>query len=103
MRRVEHVQLRRREGAPNDLWRKPRAAHSEQDDVLEVLWQRLQLVDPLEHPRGLVEPPEPVALVGPGPDGRIVRPDPVDELDRLERAHERNSRTSRSNSSGCSM
>ena len=62
--------------------------------------ERLQLVDPLEHPPGLVEPAEPVRLVGSRPDRRVARPDAVDDLDGLERGHRRNSRTSRSNSSG---
>ena len=47
----------------------------------------LQLVEALEHPGGLVEPAEPLRLVCAGPDGRVARPDPVDELDSFQRAH----------------
>src|SRR5439155_14433855 len=100
MRRVEDVEALDAERAAEDLWREARAAHPEQDGVVEVPGKRLVLVEPLEHPARLVEPPEPLRLVVPGPDSRVARPDPVNELDRFERAHERKSRTSRSNSSG---
>src|SRR5512133_3919610 len=75
--RVEHVQPVRPERAADDLRRQARAAHPEQDDLVEVTWKSFQLVDPLEHARGLVEPAEPLGLVGAGPDGRIAGPDPV--------------------------
>src|SRR5207244_3424749 len=72
-------------------------------DVVVAARKPLEFVDPLQHPPRLVEPAQPVPLVGAGPDRGVASPDAVDELDRLERAHSRNSSTSRSNSSGFSM
>src|SRR5206468_3523128 len=98
MRRVEDVEALDAEAAAEHLGREARAAHTEQDDVIEVAVETLQLVEPLEHPPRLVEPAEPARLVASGPDRGVARPDAVDQLDGFQRAHCRNSSTSRSNS-----
>ena len=86
MGRVEHVQASDPERAADDLGAEARAAHAEQDDVVEVTLEPLELVEALEHAPGLVEPAKPVRLVAAGPDGRVAGPDPVDQLDGFERA-----------------
>ena len=83
MRRVENVEGLDRERAPEDLRRERRAAHPEQDEVVELLARRLcegvQLRDARTDPADDVEPPEPAVLAGAGPERRVVRPDPVDD------------------------
>ena len=81
MGRVEHVQTGDPERAANDLGAEARAAHAEEDDIVEVTIEPLELLEALEHAPRLVEPAEPVRLVAPGPDGRVPGPDPVDQLD----------------------
>src|SRR5207248_5546411 len=62
-----------------------RAAHAEEDDRVDVVvcdgvGEGLELGDPFAHAARLVEPAEPLRLVGAGPDGRVPFPDPVDQL-----------------------
>ena len=82
MRRVEDVERLDVERPPQHLGRERRAAHTEQDAVVELLARRLrervQLVDVASHARDDVEPAEPVILVRVGPERRVVAPDPLD-------------------------
>ena len=92
MGRVEHVEALYPERPPQHLGREARAAHSEQDDGVEPLLvdcvgERLELPGPLRHPARLVEPAQPLRLVGAAPDGRVALPDPVDQLCPVANAH----------------
>src|SRR5713101_7579348 len=85
MRRVENLEALDPEGAADHLRREARTAHAEQDDRVEVVvrdgvGERLELDDPFAHAARLVEPAEPLRLVGAGPNGRVSLPDPVDQL-----------------------
>src|SRR5207248_2586040 len=75
VRRVEDVEVRGVERAPQDLGREAGAAHPEQDDVVELLDDRVGELDELARlrtdARGLVEPAEPLLLAGRGPGGRV--------------------------------
>ena len=84
MGRVEHVQALDAERPLQHLRGERRPPHAEQDERLEarsrVAGELVQLADPLLHPLGLVEPPQPLVLVGTSPDGRVPAPDTLDEL-----------------------
>jgi hypothetical protein len=86
--RVEDVEVLGLEQAPHHFGGETRSAHPEQDDVLDLDAGGVlhQLVDTLAHPRRLVQPAEPLRLVGARPDRRIAFPDPLDQLGRSERA-----------------
>ena len=96
VRRVEDVEERRVERPPQDLGREARAAHAEQDAVVELLERRLgeldELLRPRPHPRRLVEPAQPLVLAGVGPDGGVASPDPADELRVVHRLRRRRAR-----------
>ena len=82
MGRVEHVERDAAERPPH-LGGERRAAHAEQDDVVELLGrgarEGVQLVDVEPHAGDDVEPAEPAVLAGVGPERRVVGPDPLDE------------------------
>ena len=86
MRRVEDVEALGAERAAHHLGRERRAAHAEHDDVVDrarrdhLVRELEHLVQLLQHPLRLVEPAEPLRLVGAGPDGRVARPDPLDDI-----------------------
>jgi hypothetical protein len=85
MRRVEHVEALDAEGPTEHLGREARAPHAEQDDRIEPLvgdgvGEGLELGDTLAHATRLVEPAEPLRLVGARPERRVALPDPVDQL-----------------------
>ena len=90
VRRVEHVERLDVERPPQHLRGQRRAAHAEQDAVVELLGRGLregvQLVDVDADPRDDVEPAEPAVLARVGPERGVVGPDPLDE-----RAHSRSS------------
>src|SRR3954447_18924989 len=92
VRRVEHVQLLLSERPLEDLGRERRTTHAEQDERVELRARLLreagQLADPLQLPTRLVEPAEPLVLVGAGPDRRVAGPDPLDELLVRRDAHQ---------------
>ena len=77
-----------RERPPHHLGRERRAAHAEHDDVVDrarrddVVREREHVVELLQHALRLVEPAEPLRLVAAGPDGRVARPDPLDDVGR---------------------
>src|SRR5262249_51365847 len=60
------------------------ATHPEQDEQLEarpsLVGEFAQLADAFLHPFRLVEPSEPHLPAGVRPDGRVARPDALDEL-----------------------
>ena len=72
--------------AAHHLGRERRAAHAEHDHVVDrarrddLVRELEHLVQLLQHPLRLVEPAEPLRLVGAGPDGRVARPDPLDDV-----------------------
>src|SRR5581483_10910902 len=84
VRGVEDLELGRREPAPQHLRGERGAAHAEEHELVDLgddlARERVDLADALARPQRLVEPPEPVRLVGAGPDGRVPLPDPLDEL-----------------------
>ncbi len=105
VRRVEDVERGGAERPPQHLGGEARAAHPEQDDRVEPLLrdrvrEGRQLPDPLAHLPRLVQPAEPLRLVGAGPDGGVALPDPVDELATLAHALT-SSRFDRTPSSSC--
>ena len=87
MRRVEHAHALAAEGTAQHFRCERGAAHPEQDDVVHLplhrVREREQEGDVVTAPRGLVQPAEPPRLVLRGPDRRIARPDPLDELAAL--------------------
>ena len=86
VRRVEDVEPVGAEREAHHLGRERRAAHAEHDDVVDragrddLVRELEHLVELLQHPLRLVEPAEPLRLVGAGPDGRVARPDPLDDV-----------------------
>ena len=84
VRRVEHVQLLLAERPLEDLGRERRPAHAEQHERLELRARALRelgdLAGTLPHPPRLVEPTEPLVLVGAGPDRRVAGPDSLDQF-----------------------
>ena len=85
MRRVEDPDVLRAERAPDDLGCEARAAHPADDDLprgrpAALLRELEELGHALPHPARLVEPAEPLRLVGARPDGGVAGPDPLDEL-----------------------
>ena len=96
--RVEDVETADTERPSHHFGRKRRAAHAEHDDVVDgsrrddVVGKREDPVQLLQHVLGLVEPAEPLRLVGAGPDSRVAVPDPLDEIRRDAHAAARTSR-----------
>src|SRR4029079_1934090 len=86
MRRVEHLEQLALERAPENLRREARAAHTEEDECVELpdraARELLQLADALAHSQRLVEPPEPAVFVAPGPERGVSGPEALDELRR---------------------
>ncbi len=83
VRRLEHVEVLGAEQPAQHLGRETRAAHAEEHDVLVAgreLGCAREVVALLAHALRLVEPAEPPRLVRSGPDGRIPRPDPLDQV-----------------------
>src|SRR5207253_8127050 len=90
MRRVEDVEELGVEGAAQHLGREARAAHAQEDDVVVPVQRLLREADELRglrpHPPRLVEPAEPPLLARRGPERRVARPDPANDL-AVARAH----------------
>ena len=83
MRRVEDVEALRAEEATQHFRREARAAHAEQHDIAIArggLRGSREVFSLLAHPLRLVEPAEPARLVPARPDGRVPRPDPLDDV-----------------------
>src|SRR5205085_12317416 len=83
-RRVEDVERLRVEHAAQHLGSEARAAHAEEDAVVEALRGLLGEADELGglplHPSRLLEPAEPPLLARRGPERGVPRPDPADDL-----------------------
>src|SRR4030095_6928592 len=48
----------------------------------DLVGELQNIVQLLQHAARLVEPAEPLRLVGAGPEGRVARPDPLNEIRR---------------------
>jgi hypothetical protein len=84
MRRIENVERLLAERPPDHLGRERRAAHPEQHDCIDLIRDGVrelhEQVDVLAHAPWLIEPAEPLRLVGARPQRRVAPPDPLDDL-----------------------